>query len=530
MRRFNTAGPCDSAKHYMVPAAERLPEAARLIEDEGYFVLHAPRQTGKTTSLRDLARRLTAEGRYAALHVSCEAGQAAGEDYLRAERIVVGAIRSQAQEALLPALMPPALTGQEEPGVLLLASLRAWAHSCPRPIVLILDEIDALIGQSLISVLRQLRAGFPDRPQAFPSSVILCGLRDVRDYKAQSGGDPTRLGTASPFNIKVESLRLGDFTRGEVITLYGQHTAETGQVFQGDALDEVWEATRGQPWLVNALAREALEKLGVDPPQPISHVHMSMARERLILARQTHLDSLVARLHEPRVRRVLSPLIAGEEDEHEPPDLGPYDDDLQYVRDLGLVAADNPVRIANAVYREVIVRALATEAEAKVTAEPRSFVRDDGSLDMRRLLDEFAVFWRRSGQTLARKMPYHEVAPQLVLMAFLQRIVNGGGYVEREFGVGRGRIDLLVRWPLPGVASPVDWQHEALELKVWRDGRSDPLAEGLEQLDGYLAGLSLDHGVLVLFDRRTGIQTVEARTRFDEAVTESGRPVILLRA
>jgi hypothetical protein len=123
-----------------------------------------------------------------------------------------------------------------------------------------------------------------------------------------------------------------------------------------------------------------------------------------------------------------------------------------------------------------------------------------------------------------------EVAPQLVLMAFLQRIVNGGGFVTREYGVGRGRIDLLVRWPLPGAASPRGWQREALELKVWRDKRPDPLADGLVQLDAYLARLSLDSGVLVLFDRRSNIPPVEERTRFEETMTESGRAVLLLRA
>ncbi len=102
---------------------------------------------------------------------------------------------------------------------LLAAALAAWARVCPRPLVLFFDEIDALRGQSLISVLRQLRAGFTDRPAAFPASVALCGLRDVRDYHprnrfaiprvpgAASGGDPSRLGTSSPFNIKLRPTR-----------------------------------------------------------------------------------------------------------------------------------------------------------------------------------------------------------------------------------------------------------------------------------------------------------------------------------
>ncbi len=61
-KRFNIAGPCRPGKHYMLPPEARVTEIPPLIEEEGYFVVHAPRQTGKTTSLRNLARSLTAEG------------------------------------------------------------------------------------------------------------------------------------------------------------------------------------------------------------------------------------------------------------------------------------------------------------------------------------------------------------------------------------------------------------------------------------------------------------------------------------
>ena len=331
--------------------------------------------------------------------------------------------------------------------------------------MLFFDEIDALRGQSLITVLRQLRAGFPDRPGGFPASVVLCGLRDVRDYKAASGGDPERLGTASPFNVKLKSLRLGDFTDDEVRELYAQHTAATGQVWTEGSLVRAFEVTRGQPWLCNALAREIVEEMAVPPAEAITRDHVEQAKERLILARATHLDSLAARLAEPRVKRFIEPLLAGTLGEAD----DAYDDDLLYCRDLGLLARDNPVRVANPIYREVVARVLASPVESRVLAEPRSFVLPDGRLDLAKLLHEFAEFWREHGDVLSTGVPYHEVAPQLVLMAFLQRVVNGGGFIDREYGIGRGRIDLLVRWRHQDSAGKPTWQREALELKVWRD-------------------------------------------------------------
>jgi hypothetical protein len=522
-RRFNTAGPCVPELHYMIPADRRLPEAPGLVDQMGYFVVHAPRQTGKTTALRALADHLTASGRYAAVYFSCEAAQAPGDDFATSERIFVANLRA-AGEALAPELRPP-LFPDSPPGDRLHAGLAAWARACPRPLVLLIDEIDALWGPSVMTVLQQLRSGFPDRPAAYPSSVILCGLRDVRDYKAASGGDPARVGTSSPFNVKVKSLRLGDFTRDEVRELYGQHTAATGQVFLEEALDRVFELTGGQPWLVNALAQEIIEEMAVPPDQPITRAHCERAKERLILARATHLDSLVAKLHEPRVRGVMGPLLAGTFIRGG----DSYDDDLQYVRDLGLAARDNPVRVANPIYREVIARVLASSAEAQVVVEPRSFVLPDGRLAMRRILREFAAFWREHGDVLAAGMSYHEVAPQLVLMAFLQRVVNGGGYVDREYGVGRGRIDLLVRWPYTKPDGTRAVQRRALELKVRRDGEPDPLQKGLAQLDGYLAQLRLKRGTLVIFDRRAAAKPIAKRTRFEEAVTRSGRKVRVLR-
>jgi len=294
------------------------------------------------------------------------------------------------------------------------------------------------------------------------------------------------------------------------------------------------ELTAGQPWLVNALAQEIVEEIGIPTPEPITLEYVEQAKERLILARATHLDSLAAKLAEPRVRQVIEPVLAGTLDQFDP-----YNDDIQYVADLGLIAAKPPLRIANPIYREVIVRVLAANVEFKVTADPRCFVCDDGRLDFDLLLGEFAAFWREHADVLSSGIVYHEVAPQLVLMGYLQRLVNGGdskrfagsaGQVDREYGAGRGRIDLLIRWPYHTPAGKKALQRQAIELKVWREKESDPLAEGLTQLDRYLDRLSLDTGVLVIFDRRPDATPVTQRTRFEKATSPSGRPITILRA
>jgi hypothetical protein len=520
-RHFNTAGPCDPIKHYLVPPEPRLPEARELIEQQGYFVLHAPRQTGKTTTLRALAKALTAEGRYVALHFTCEEASIAGDNYRAGMRAVLFALRTAAGWDLPAELQPPPFPEAPDEQILTVA-LSAWTHASPRPLVLFFDEIDSLVGDTLLGVLRQLRAGFPQRPQHFPWSIILCGMRDIREYKLASGGNPPRIGSSSPFNVKVESSRLGDFSFDEVRGLYAQHTADTGQPFTEAALARAFELTAGQPWLVNALAREIVDKMKVAASEPITSDHMDEAKERLILARATHLDSLLARLTEPRVRRIVEPLITG--DVMNQDDL---DDDLAYARSLGLIARGKPVRVANPIYREVIVRVLAGAVEESVTAEPQSFVLPDGRLAFKKMLRGFAEFWSEHGQALLGATPYHEAAPQLVLMAWMQRLVNGGGYIDREYGVGRGRVDLLMRWPYRRKDGTRAVQRRAVEIKVWRPGQADPEKRALQQLDGYLAQVRLARGVLVIFDRRRPGRV--APPRFSDTKTPSGRAVWLLR-
>ncbi|WP_040732585.1 hypothetical protein [Thiocapsa marina] len=142
-------------------------------------------------------------------------------------------------------------------------------------------------------------------------------------------------------------------------------------------------------------------------------------------------------------------------------------------------------------------------------------------LDPAALLDAFLAVWRRHGEPLLKSAPYHEIAPHLVLMAFLHRVINGGGTLECEYAIGMGRMDLCLRYGAVTLG---------LEPKVWRDGRPDPLAEGLIQLDDYLAGLGLDSRWLVIFDRRAGQPPIAERTDSATRISPRGRSIHVIRA
>ena len=386
----------------MLPPERRLPGLRRLIEQKLYFVVHAPRQSGKTTCLRSFAQSLTAEGRHAALLTSCEVGQAARGDVERGVAAVLDALRISAENHLPAELRPPNVDATTPAESRLLDLLTRWSRQCPRPVVLFLDEIDALVDDVLISVLRQLRTGYADRPRAFPHTVALIGLRDVRDYRVKVRPEVQSLGTSSPFNIKVESLTLLSFTANDVAELYGQHTADTGQRFTPEANTRAFELTRGQPWLVNALARQIVEVLVPDPAVAIEAGAVEAGKERLIQRQDTHLDSLIERLREPRVRRVIEPLLAGNA---LPPDL--LDDDLRFTIDLGLVAATpQGLEIANPIYREVIPRALTSLLEQTLSLPRPTYVAADGGLRFNDLLDDFRAFWCENAEQYLAQAPY----------------------------------------------------------------------------------------------------------------------------
>lgn len=189
---FNTAGPIKQDLHYFIPMEQRwdLEEVMHLIRQQKYFVLHAPRQTGKTSAMLDLVEVLNREGVYQAVYANLEASQGAKENVARGIRAVVVEIASRLDYFHQSPLLENHISGifdRVGEDKALSETLTFWAQETKKPVVLILDEVDSLVGDTLISLLRQVRSGYDKRPGQFPHSIILCGVRDVRDYRIRSG-------------------------------------------------------------------------------------------------------------------------------------------------------------------------------------------------------------------------------------------------------------------------------------------------------------------------------------------------------
>lgn len=504
-RFFNTAGPQKLDINYSIDPLSRfnLEEILSLIRQQRYFVLHAPRQTGKTSCMLALRDYLNEHGEYIAVYANVEGGQASRNDVQSVVKSTVDTLAEEMRGVMKSDLPLQVAKSVQDTGkdAMLSTFLRRLSESVTRPLVFLIDEIDALVGDSLVSVLRQLRAGYANRPKAFPQSIILCGVRDVRDYRIVLSNQDIITG-GSAFNIKAESLRLGNFSKEEIHELYMQHTRETGQQWDEACFPMVWEATEGQPWLVNALAHEVTYRMveNRDRSITITPEMLFRAKERIIYRRDTHIDQLIDKLKEPRVKRVIEPMLANSPEADD--SLVPTDD-IQYVEDMGLIKRERgkPRRIANGIYQEIIPRELTWSTQDGLIQEPQWYENADGSINMEKLLLDFQQFFRENADAWIQKFDYAEAGPQLLLQAFLQRIVNGGGYIDREYGLGRKRTDLLIRKPLTeGYGGPI--QRIVLELKIKRDSLEKTIEDGLKQTYGYMDTVgSVDEGHLIIFDR-----------------------------
>lgn len=474
----------------MVPMVERHPEVEELIEQKQYFIIHSPRQTGKTTLVQELVNKIRKEDHYYPLYCSLESV----EVFTEPERGITEIFHNLKFSISYSSIPQKDLYGKDldksEYSTLIKKSLSDFCSKLDKPLILFIDEIDCLSDKTLLSFIRQLRNGYITRNEIpFPHSIALIGMRNIRDFKFQIREKRETLGTASPFNIIKRDLTIDQFTIKEIHNLYSQHTEDTGQIFTDSLVQKIFENTGGQPWLVNAIANEIVEDiLKNDVSKTIEADMVDIAIQNIILRRDTHIDSLLDKLQEQRVINVIQPLIIGGKG-----NIEILHEDTQYCLNLGLIRMDKELGLvpANNIYKEIIIRTLNYQTQYDLSLEVKNeWIKEDGHIDMNGLLKEFQVFWRLNSGIWEDKYLYKEAAPHLVLNAFLQRVINGGGHIAREYAYARGRMDLCVQYKN---------KNYPIEIKLLYN--KNTIQEGFEQLSNYLDGLGEKRGWLVIFDR-----------------------------
>ncbi len=489
-KHFNVAGPCIQSQHYMLHFQEKYKEIQDLVDSGIYFVLHAARQTGKTTTVQQLTKQINKAENYYALYCSLETAQPFPEPE-RGIPAILACIRMAVNTYKLPSTEVFLENKKEDINIMISKSLSEYCEILDKPLIIFFDEADGLSEGTLICFLRQLRNGYIEREQQpFPQSISLIGMRNLREYKSRYRTTATT-GSVSPFNIITKSLTIKNFSHENIIDLYNQHTEETGQIFELSAIEKVFYFTSGQPWLVNAIARECVvELLKNDYTKSITADLVEEAVKNIIIRRDVHIDSLIERLKDERVMRIMQSVILGENIVF---DFA--NDDALYCLDLGLInITDGELKPANRIYQEVIIRSLNYSTQFMLQSHFKPIWIVDNKIDMNGLLQRFQEFWRENSQIWIQQIYYTEAAPHLILQAFLQRVINGGGTILREYALGRMRMDICVIYE--NIKYPI-------EIKLYYGAKTRK--EGLQQLATYMDTLNEKLGWLVIFDRRKNI-------------------------
>jgi len=195
-------------------------------------------------------------------------------------------------------------------------------------------------------------------------------------------------------------------------------------------------------------------------------------------------------------------------------------DDFLYACDLGLIRmTPQKIEPSNPIYADVMVRKLNAGLQEDLIRNDKTYVIPryirEGKIDMDYLFRDFQQFWRENSDIWIEKFQYKEAAPHLILQAFLQRVINGGGNIHPEMAAGRRRVDLCLVYE--GKKYPI-------ELKIRRSEKT--VCEGIEQTIRYMDTFGCTEGWLAIFDQRPDINWEEKI--FQKKETVDGKTVTIV--
>jgi len=490
-REFNITGSIIPEEHYYVDLKPALKELMAIVEKKKYFVINRPRQFGKTTTLNFLAQRLQAAGEYAPALISFE-------DFTQQPDITEAEFYSEISQLIDEELE---LSGDDPAQTTVEISRRRiffnWLRKIcqSRKLVLLIDEIDAAPETVVIGFLAGLRKMYLQRSRPAtrgkpaPHAVILAGVHDIKNLKARYRDETQTIGSASPFNIAID-YELSAFSLKDIRQYYLQHTAATGQEFEDKVISRVHEVTNGHPWLVSVLAKLLVEKIVPNRKHRIRLDHAERAVQELLATPNPNFDSLFKNARNADLFPIVLDLLTGRSREY-----NILAKNISLGVKYGIFAAkEQQLILANPIYAQALYKHFKEEFEGTglndLVAGQRSPERN-GHLDFRRVLDKFQAFMKAKGAAVSKHRDFHEATGQLLLLSYLDLLVNGKGWTFKEPQSGEGRIDVVCCYGR---------QKEVVELKLWYGERR--YAAGLSQLAKYLDREGLDHGYLFVFDRR----------------------------
>ena len=524
MKTFETRGPVDAARNYVVKRTTELADFVDRVKQGRYIVIFAPRQTGKTTFFRWALDALAAEGiTYFPIQLNFEAYKNLnasvfyGELYQDIREQIGQIFQKQAHvpsEALHQYLQGAQVTDH-------LSMLRFFTELenllKPQRLVMIIDEFDGIpqtvVSDFLHSLRRIYLSGVDSR---CPFSLGIVGVKSITQLNYDR--------SISPFNIQDE-FALPNFTLEQVRELLAEYTDAVGQPFAAEVIEALHKQTAGQPFLVNRFAQILTEDLNIPKTECINMTHFSEAHTRLLREQNVNIQHLITNIRKnPRFETLLMGIVSH--------DRGvDFNLDNEFISELatyGILAegTDGMCEIVNPIYQYRIMRAFQPVINGlerdyfpeDAETDFLDYLTSDGQIHLQPLLDNFQNFIARVGYRILQvpETP-KEFVGQYLLFAYLEqfvRLVKGRMYLEVR--TGRGRMDLLILH---------NSRKYIVETKIWEGERS--YTAGKKQLAAYMQLERAAEGYYVVFDhRKNPAPRTETETLADLTIQSYVIPVV----
>lgn len=473
MRIFNTSGACIPEEHYTIMREALVAQGEELVAERRFFTIFAPRQSGKTTYFQLLFRRLESLG-YTTIRVSFEGMKTLSRKrfYLAfADRLARGLIEHGIETTFKFA------------DQLDLQRSLANSHWSQRKLVLVIDEFEETPATVLSELLHIFRDTYQYKQHYALHSLMLVGVSTLAELITSS---------SSPFNI-VDQLQIPYFSSDEVQALIQQYTHESGQHFEPAVIKAIYDNTKGQPGLVNALCHHLVTIVATDRSQPISMAHFYPTLKYFLTERfDKNILNVIRKAREKST--FMLKLLFGET-------AIPFtvnDPDIAYLYANGVV--DNV-----AGYVEIIVplysKALLTALRPKLNGEAQEYVSAHDSfqeyvttagLNVPAILTRYQEYVQRRGFHAFDTEQLKEGAWHYSLDGFINFFIQQlGGDTLVEVPSGRGRTDILIL---------CKGRKYIIETKIFLS--QTQVEHGKQQLADYCISENIAEGFYVVFTQK----------------------------
>ncbi|MDR3152997.1 MAG: hypothetical protein LBW85_01705 [Deltaproteobacteria bacterium] len=486
-RRFAACGPADPLLHFTLPAEDRLPEALSALERGEAFVIPPARLSGRTTHLKSLASALNRRGNVLALHVPLETA-AMASDQADFRRLFCARLREALADSAQEELRKAGFSGEEDrdPRLFLKPALSGLCASLPRPLALLLDDLETLPGYFLLSLLHQFRDSWAGRSAyPFPRSCVLCGAGAEREISPAP--EPGLGGPRAPVDLPALPLEVPPFTEAEIRRLLALHTAEGGREYSPEAAEEAFYWSGGAPAAVGALARAVDEEiLTGDHSRKAAGKDFDQAAAKVMQRREAGISGAVKALEDPAAALAFEAMVLGA------PGLPKEADGeaLRRARLAGLLReGEGELAPASPLVRDACLEEITRMIAYGMHKGAERRAPEGRETDMTAALKAFQGYFQENRDAVPAPFGMRKALGHLALLAFLKKTLPSDSSLLAEFGLGRGRLDLLAL--IRGEASPVGAVVKESETR---------LKEAVSPMSRYMDRCRAKEGWLVAFD------------------------------